>query len=153
FLPGFFRCSFCFSRRSFLWGGFLWSNFLRRSFFRCLLLDWLLFRGGLAGCRCGYGLLLSYGSDFRREGCLEFVEAKVGGSLPQPLDIVKLAFFPGKDVDDKVHIVEQDPFALAVAFNRVDARVEVALHAIFNRGSDGLVLSFVGPAADQKIIG
>src|ERR1700733_5554191 len=73
--------------------------------------------------------------------------------LAQALDIVEGTLFRQEDVDDKVDIVEQNPFALALALDGVGISAEFALHAQLDFISDGLRLPLVGPAGDEKEVG
>ena len=71
----------------------------------------------------------------------------------QALDVVEGALFGEEDVDDEVDVVEEDPFAEALAFDGVGVGVEVAFETELDLVGDGLRLALVGAAGDEEEVG
>ena len=55
-------------------------------------------------------------------------------------------------MDYKIHVVEQHPIGLAVAFNVNGMKVQQS-EALVDGIGDGLYLLRVGPIADDKVVG
>src|SRR5258708_30850960 len=71
--------------------------------------------------------------------------------LPQALQVVKFTGPLGKNVDHKVHVIQQHPLCLGIALAAVGAqscRPELFLHLI----GDGLALTGVCALPDDKVI-
>ena len=74
------------------------------------------------------------------------------GGLPQPLQIVELTRVLAKNVNDKIHVVQQDPLGLVVALDMrglLPDRGELLVYLI----GDGLELPGVATGTNNKIIG
>ncbi len=56
-------------------------------------------------------------------------------------------------MDDKVHIIHQDPLGLAAALDGVGVDAEFALEADLDLIGDSDVLAFVGAVADEEVVG
>src|SRR5579864_3765276 len=74
------------------------------------------------------------------------------GGFPEPFEIVELARFVRKHVNDKVDVVEQNPLSLFVSLDIVGAEA-CGLKAEFDLVGDGLNLPRVGTAAQNKVVG
>jgi hypothetical protein len=56
-------------------------------------------------------------------------------------------------MDDEVHIVHQDPLALAASFDRVRINAKLALEPNLDFVSNSNVLTIIGAIADEEVIG
>ena len=85
-------------------------------------------------------------------GSLQVCGLEARGRLPQALEIVELARLLREDVDHEVHVVNEHPLGLVVAFDVRGAEAS-AFETEFDFVGNGLNLARVGTAAQNEIVG
>ena len=75
-----------------------------------------------------------------------------GGVTPQPLQVIVRARAFGKDVDQKIAVIHEDPLSRMVAFD-ADGPFTLFLQLFFDLVRDGLSLAGIGNGADDEEIG
>src|SRR5215510_3068204 len=73
-------------------------------------------------------------------------------SAPQAFQVVELPRSRGENVDDKVHVVEKDPFAFRKSFD-VQRTHTAFLQFLFDVFSNCLILTRRSSGAEKKVIG
>src|SRR5208337_1423189 len=68
----------------------------------------------------------------------------------QPFNVVEGAALGEKDVDDKVHIVEENPFAVAAALDGVGVDAELLFELVLDFVGDGYGLAVVGGGGNEE---
>src|SRR5579863_5550125 len=98
---------------------------------------------------CAAGLLGESGFQL----FIELGRADGPGGFAEPLDVVERAPLGQEDVDDKIHIIEQNPFSLAASLDGIGQGAEVALEAELDLVGDGYGLAIVGRRGHEEKVG
>ena len=84
---------------------------------------------------------------------IELGGAHGAGGLAQALDVIEGAPLGQKDVRDEIHVVEEDPFTLAAAFDGIGQDAEFPLEAEFDLVGDGDGLAVIGCRGNKEKVG